>query len=466
MLTRLRIQNFKAWKDTGEIRLAPITVFFGSNSSGKTSIHQLLLMLKQTAQSPDRQRVLHPGDDKSMVDLGTIRDLMFGHDEKAGIAFEFAWRLPKPLTVTDPRVEPGKHKREHSGETIAFAAEVAQGNGKDAIPLVKYMSYTLGDPLSGGLAVRMIASDSEVGRYDLKSEGYDFVRNRGKPWPLPAPIRFYGFPDEVKVYYQNADFVADLALALERMLDQLYHVGPLRESPRRVYVWSGEKMDHVGVRGDRAVPALLAARGRKLSPAHKKQKQSFEPMIARWLKDMGLIESFTAKPLAEHRKEYEVLVSTAGSKHAVNLTDVGFGVSQVLPVVVECFYVPAASTIIFEQPEIHLHPSVQAALADLFIEAIHACEEGRPRGIQLIIESHSEHFLRRLQRRIAENGLKPEEAALYFCEPGPTGSILHALEVDLFGNISNWPDNFFGDEVGDLAAMTDAAMQRQSGGEG
>lgn len=67
MLTKLRIKNFKAWRDTCEIRLAPLTVIFGTNSGGKTSIPQLLLLLKQTAESPDRQRALHLGDTRTLV---------------------------------------------------------------------------------------------------------------------------------------------------------------------------------------------------------------------------------------------------------------------------------------------------------------------------------------------------------------------------------------------------------------
>ena len=72
MLTKLRIKNFKAWKDSGELRMAPLTVLFGTNSAGKTSIPQLLLLLKQTAESPDRQRALHLGDGRTLVDVGTF----------------------------------------------------------------------------------------------------------------------------------------------------------------------------------------------------------------------------------------------------------------------------------------------------------------------------------------------------------------------------------------------------------
>ena len=150
----------------------------------------------------------------------------------------------------------------------------------------------------------------------------------------------------------------------------------------------------------------------------------------------------------------------------VSLPEVGFGVSQVLPVIVECFSVPRRSIVIFEQPEVHLHPRVQADLADLFVDAIRAREGGAARGCQFIIESHSEHFLRRLQRRIAEEELSSEDAALYFVHTEGTQARIEQLDVARFGNIKNGPEHFFGDEMGDLVARSEAQARRTQGGEG
>ena len=77
MLRELQIKNFKAWTDSGKIRIAPLTIFCGNNSSGKSSISQFLLMLKQTVESYDRQRVLHFGDKDSLLDLGSFEDIVF-----------------------------------------------------------------------------------------------------------------------------------------------------------------------------------------------------------------------------------------------------------------------------------------------------------------------------------------------------------------------------------------------------
>ena len=102
MLTGLRLQNFKAWQDSGDIRLAPLTVLFGTNSAGKTSIPQLLLLLKQTAESSDRLRALHLGDDRTLVDAGTYDDAVHGHDVSQPLEFTFAWSLEKALDIRDP----------------------------------------------------------------------------------------------------------------------------------------------------------------------------------------------------------------------------------------------------------------------------------------------------------------------------------------------------------------------------
>ena len=80
MLRQLRIQNFKIWKDTGNIQMAPITLFFGSNSSGKSSIGQFLMMLKQTVESPDRKAVFYSGGKNSAVQLGSYQEMVFHHD--------------------------------------------------------------------------------------------------------------------------------------------------------------------------------------------------------------------------------------------------------------------------------------------------------------------------------------------------------------------------------------------------
>lgn len=456
MLTRARIKNFKAWRDTGDIRLAPLTVIFGGNSAGKSSLGHLLLALKQTVLLSDRKRSLHLGDPTSLIDLGTFADSLHGHDMTNKLEFSFQWKLSPPLSVKNT-LDP---KEVYLGDELSLDATVRAGKFEQ--PEIEKIRYTLINQGAQILEINQLCGIG-AGAGSLEAKPLTLIKSTGRPWPIAPPEKFYRFADATLARFQNAGFLSDFSLEVERMLNTLFYLGPLRSHPERIYPWSGETPQDVGMRGEYAVAALLAAEGdsRKLNRGKKQQQSAFATFIAKWLIELGVIHSFNVKPVAKGRKEYEVLIKTHADSPEVKLTDVGFGISQVLPALVEAFYAPRNSTVWMEQPEIHLHPQVQARLADAFISAVQAWEAGRPRNVQLIVESHSEHFLTRLQRRVAEGVIAPEDVAIYFCKRSGKSAELQPLQLDLYGNIQNWPDNFFGDEMEDIAARTTAAMRRK-----
>jgi predicted ATPase len=456
MITQLRAKNFKSWRDTGELRLAPLTGLFGTNSSGKTSLMQILLMLKQTAESPDRRRVLHTGDERSLVDLGTFFDLIHGHNPETQLELSFSWELKDSLVVNDPKKEKTPL---FEISDLSFSTTIHQQKESDKVAPKTFVYRFSGKEF--GLKRDEKAKDRPgIDSYELVSQGYKKKHTRGRNWPLPPPVKCYGFPDEAIGYYTNTGFLKEFELAFEELFSTIFYLGPLREHPKRSYIWAGESPVDVGRKGELAIPALLASRNfeKRSSSIGRRRKFTVEEIIAFWLKEFGLISSFSLKPIAVNRKDYEVRVKKTESSPEVLITDVGFGVSQILPVLTLCYYVPEGSIILLEQPEIHLHPFVQSALADVLIDVVNN------RRIQVIVESHSEHLLRRLQRRVAEEKILPKDIALYFCEMKGSESGIKKLELDLFGNIKNWPDGFFGDEMGDLLAMTEAAMNRQGVG--
>lgn len=456
MFTHLQVKNFKAWKDTGHVRLAPLTVFFGANSAGKSTLGHLLLGLKQTTLLADRKRALHLGDANSLIDLGSFEDCLYGHDLNAKLEFSLGWKLPQPVEIADPLSLAIYHGTHMALDSVMRAGARSQ-------PELESFTYRLQDD-KGIAALSVDHGVGEKHKAFLNANPMHLVKKQGRAWPLEAPEKFYRFSDVTLARYQNADALSKFPLALEQQFAGLTYLGPLREQPRRTYSWAGDTVPDVGMRGEFAIPALLAAAqaGRSLNRGYKRAKTKFDRFIAAWLKDLGVIDSFQVTPLGKGRKEYEVLVKTRKDAPEVKLTDVGFGVSQVLPALVEAFYAPPNSTVWMEQPEIHLHPQVQSELADAFISAVQAYESGIPRNIQLIIESHSEHFLMRLQRRIAEGSILPEEVAVYFANPARNGLDLEELELDMYGEIANWPENFFGDEMAEIAARTEAAMRRRA----
>ena len=419
-----------------------ITGVFGANSSGKTSLLQFLLLLKQTKDATDRAIALELNGD--LVELGTIKDAIHRHDEEKSIRFKLSFRLQGFHTLTD-----ASDKRTSAitrGDELSLEAEIGV---RRRAPYTKKITYTL-----GGLKFKLEQRDEESHAFDLNanstgedSSHFRFVRTQGRPWQLPGPIKSYAFPDQARTFYQNSGFLADLETIYEKALDNIYYLGPIRRPPERDYLWARSRPTDVGTSGEKTIDAILAAteakERRNLKP--NARHLSFQEMIAYWLRKMGMIDSFRVEEIADGSNLWRAYVRTRPGASEVQLTDVGFGVSQVLPVITLLQYVPEGSTVVLEQPEIHLHPLAQAALADVIIQA------ATHRKVQVILESHSEHLLLRLQRRIAEQDVSADNVKLYFCDAPRGISTLTPLDLDLFGNIRNWPDKFMGDAFGETA---------------
>ena len=448
MLTRLHLQNFKGWPDTGDISLKPITAFFGANGSGKSSLIQALLLLKQTAESSDRGAVFDFGKGNAPADLGSLKSIVYRHKMGNELKISLDWQAQEPLTLTewDNTVAESEH--------IGFDVTVREDDFAPAKPAVARMTYRL-----GGAKVGM-ASIPGGTRYNLFFNDADLVpcHKAGQIHAFPHPVKCYGFPTQARTHLAKAGLAADFEFALENCLHDVYYLGPLRANPQRVYSWPGTHPADVGPAGNLAVAAILASkeRGDELGQDKIRHNRTLERYIAGWLKKIGLAQNFKVAPIAKDRGLFEVRVLQHNYGTEALLPDVAFGVSQILPALVLCFYAPPGSTVILEQPEIHLHPKAQSALADIFIDA---CQQ---RQIQILLESHSEHLLNRLQRRIAEEKIASDDVSLYFCNADDDGLHLETLELDQYGNIKNWPPNFFGDQFGEINAMADAIMQRQA----
>ena len=293
--------------------------------------------------------------------------------------------------------------------------------------------------------------------YDVFARGPDLdISYPGKEANYEGrSFKFHDFPYWVQEFFEERIFTYDLQYGLVSFLDDLYYLGPLRVYPNRIYVRSSGQPNDVGRTGESVVDAILLSRERG-EIIGQDSDSTIEKYVAEWLKRLGLVYDFRVEALTEGRQLFEVKVRKSPNSAEVFLTDVGFGVSQILPVLVLCFYVPEQSSAILEQPDIHLHPSVQAGLADVFIDA------WKNRKVQILFESHSEHLLLRLQRRIAEGEIEKDDVSLFFCSTDDNGvSCLSQLEIDQSGNISNWPKDFFGDQFGEIAAMSEAALERQ-----
>lgn len=437
MLNRLKLTNFKAWREA-DLALGRVTGFFGTNSAGKSSLLQFLLLLKQTKNATDRGLVLDFGGPDSLANLGAFPDVIHRHDKRRKMDWRLEWTLPEATGDVS------------KGDTVKLECSVALEDGRPSARRITYEHdgiYSL---------------QRKGGKFELNTKGRrDLLYKPGRPWILPPPVKTHLFPNEVRNSYQNADFLGDFELAYENLMDSIYYLGPLREYPHRQYHWSGASPSDVGTRGELAMDAVLAATRdpegrRRLKPKGPGVRlMPFQEVIARWLREFKMIDYFYLEDIGDGTNLYRAMIRTEPGSVQTPLTDVGFGVSQVLPVLVLLYYVPEGSTVLMEQPEIHLHPAVQSSLADVMLNV------ATVRDLQIVVESHSEHLMRRLQRRVAEGEASSEDVKLYFVSLKKGAAHASDLRLNEWGEIENWPPNFFGDEMGEVSAIAKSSLQRK-----
>ena len=175
----------------------------------------------------------------------------------------------------------------------------------------------------------------------------------------------------------------------------------------------------------------------------EKQWTTLKSAIEQFGQAAGLFDEIAVKPLGKKESEpFQVQVRKSGRKVKVkgpyrNLIDVGYGVSQVLPIITELMHRDAPPMFLMQQPEVHLHPSAQAALGSLF------CQVAGPRR-QLVVETHSDHMLDRVRMDVRDGAtkLKPEDVSILFFERGDLDVRIHSLRLDKEGNVLNAPPSY------------------------
>ena len=430
MITHIRMKNFKPWQDSGNVKLAPLTGFFGENSSGKSSLLQMLLLLKQTIGTKE---VICFGDENSYVNLGGFQEVIHGHKDGELLELEFDCKFPESITIRIPQY----------------------GLKSDEVTFNSFNFETVIQRYGNSQTVSRICYDINGGGKKIKLEGNDILY-QGKRIFSGSYRNCYSIEETTNAFPGSNDFLNLLSSKFEELFSQVYYLGPTRVDPQRHYHWQGGHPEHIKQWGNQTIDALLSARVRRLQTLHEEETVPIEERISYWLREMDLAYSFSLNWIELQRSTiYEVRIQKTPSSPLVALVNMGYGLSQFLPVLVLCYYIPIGSTLILEEPGTHLHPMAQADIADLLIEVI------IERNLQILIESHSEHLLNRLQRRIAEEKINVDKTALYFCRNEEGASTIEKLEMDEFGNIANWPPTFFGDEMGDLFAMAKAQKERQ-----
>ena len=426
MFTQLRLKNFKAWKETGELPLKPVTMLLGTNSSGKSSLIQSLLLLKQTVQSPDRSIHLNLGGDEvnDLFNFGDFDNVLSQASEgERQFVLDFAFH-----SEGHARINGGSF---HCAYGQNSAGGVVIQDWQLATPEYRFRSVRRGK-----------------GAYSLFVNDESLPRAKGKYLAAERSIALSA--EGLAGLGAEGDLLQDLSLAARRELENIVYLGPLRRKPERDYVWNKSKPGEVGIDGHRAIDVLLA------SSLMKGEDQSrIINGVSQWLVRMKVADRLEVKQLGRSTR-YEMVVHRDGVE--ANLRDVGIGISQVLPVLTVAYFAPAGSTVLLEEPEIHLHPLAQSVLAELFVEV------SRKRKLQFIVETHSEHLFRRMQTLIAGQTITPDHSAMYFVEREHKAARLRTLEIDEFGRVRNWPEGFFGDALGETREQARLLFERQKAG--
>lgn len=384
-IEKLYLENFKCFSKA-DIDFGKITLLTGANSSGKSSILYAILGAIQSNEFP-----LQFSPNGKYVNMGDYEQMVFRNDESKNIRIDLQvsgesiqsypfnyridtlWRLDK---FNKPILE--QLKFNSPSESIL---DIKNENGKDI-----YVHFND--------EIKVFKSIQEMWK------GYEgYLRHRF---------------DKIKW----GEFI--------RWNSSLNFISPFRLYPERTYYERTQTQFRVGKFGENYIDQLLLW--------ESEEAPEFEK-VAKILKQLNLVSEIQSNRIAGGR--FELLVKTAPNSVWSSLSDVGFGISQFMPVIVADTQLGKGSTLFLAQPEIHLHPSVQADLGTYFVNQANENDKN------YVIETHSEYVLNRIRLEIAKGNIAEEDVKVYFLENDGQEATIHRLNFAKNGQIENAPANFF-----------------------
>ena len=437
-LQELRLRDFRCFREQQTARLAPLTLLVGENSTGKTSFLAAVRAMVEVGSYHEDPDFRAPP-----YDLGSFREIAYRQDpngsrggaESFGLGFQYAGE---------------------KGEAVTVDATFNLGDG--AAPMLSTVLWSAGDVwvqehhgapeirtdlgcASGSWRLPPLRDPDR--RYLYGGDAHAFSRllrvavECGKPGKLqPLHGDADAVPTEcdqvklIRLFFENNKFESG-ALA----------GAPIRSSPLRTYEPVRLMQDPQGV----SIPAFLANMHARNPDEWQKMKGDLEEFGRK----SGLFDDMFVKRLGRHEFEpFQLEVrkrGKTGKGARRNLIDVGYGVSQILPLLVELFRHDRASMFLLQQPEVHLHPSAQAELGSLLC----ATAESQ---CQLIVETHSDYVLDRilLDIRDKRTDLKPDDVSILYFERDDLSVTIHSIRIDDEGNVLDAPEGyrgFFRDEL-------------------
>jgi putative AbiEii toxin of type IV toxin-antitoxin system/AAA ATPase-like protein len=380
-ISAISIQGFKSFLEEQRIEIRPLTLLAGANSSGKSSALQPLLLLKQTLEAP----------------------------------FD-----PGPLLLDGPNV------RFTSVSQLLARTGHRAGANKFSVSLEKTDGQTIKD---------VFKKAGEFG-VDL---AYTEVANRGRPFVLTAAMASKPPHEGMEIFRDRCFFDVSYTSSLRRLrlrgnvtktyrklILSILHVPGLRGNPARSYRAAAVEEFSPGTFENYVASVVLS------------WQLADDPRLAdldRYLQILGLTGQVRSKAIAA--AQVEVLVGRLPvESDLINIADVGLGVSQVLPVLVALRVAKPGQLVYLEQPELHLHPRAQQALAAVLAEAAN-------RGVRVVAETHSSILLLAVQTLVAEGKISPDKVKLHWFQRDSRGATkVTSADLDQLGAYGDWPEDF------------------------
>jgi predicted ATPase len=440
MFEALRLKNFRGFADTGEVDLACLTIIVGPNNAGKSSLLHSLLLLRQTVETRRLDEPLVTSG--SFVDVGSFDDIVRGGSANPHRSIGIGLRASRNF-IDQEGAEWG-HK-----ESLANRLELDFELDRIANQIRLKQSRFLRD------------SDLRVGvRWDEGTQGY-----RLQPAALAkgASANMYNFLPavdrsqrtleslDVESLTKWSESLAQRTIWLQ-LLQSIDHIAPLRIPVPR-YTVLGRTAGSVSTAGGEALLNSLRSSERSNSAEPVRLISQLDYWVS---KRFQMLARLRLLDVDKAGRILALLGDERGGFKDINIANMGEGISQMLPVIASVVTAQANSCLLVEQPEIHLHPAAQADLGDLFVDSV-----TDQNGPQFLVETHSEHLLLRIRRRVAEGRLSPDKVSVLYVERAGRKHTVRRLPLDEQGSFSTWPAGFFEEGYSEALRLAEAASKRR-----
>ena len=394
MGAKIAVEGFKSIGDRVEVDVAPLTLLAGANSSGKSSLMQAVLLLKQTIEANyDPGPLLLHGPNVRF----TSTDQILHFEPQIGRASGFSVRVQDgEKSMFETRLE-----RESAKQDLAVARFMLRSSGKD---------YLIEPDSDLEVFRSQMPLDFKNYKIELRSERF---------WLMPVAI-------------MKEEFRMDMLPMHFRFLQDIIHIPGLRGNPERTY-----PLTSTGPRFPGTFENYVASLIHHWTSSQKEKVKQ----LGNDLRRLGLTWKVESKKLDDTTIELRVgrLAKPVknGANDMVSIADVGFGVSQTLPVLVALLEATRGQLVYIEQPEIHLHPRAQVEMAALLVEA-------SKRGVLVVVETHSSLILLAIQTLVASGTLNSESVMLHWFERDQKTGVttISSRTVDRAGRFGDWPEDF------------------------